>query len=143
MGHKQKFSLVKRPSSGPARTLAKENRNEQIELAEQELYEQNLNLLRDASHFADTDPSDQAVPREWVRQLGAEGAAKRARMCRAAWLPSKEAPSGLTIAKYVVGSFAKARADGKRPASLNVTLIQMVGPPREFPSIEVIESDGK
>lgn len=115
-------------------------RQERISAAEQELYESSLSVLVDASQFGNIDPNltDQPPP-DWVERLGTEEAAKRMALCRAAWLPNKDAPSGLQIAKYVVGAFAKARAAATQPRALNVTLIQMVGPQVTYPELEIVE----
>ncbi len=40
------------------------------------------------------------------------------------------------------GTFAKGRADAKRPPSLNVQLIQRVSGPQVFPEVELVE-EGK
>jgi hypothetical protein len=122
--------------------LAKD-RSERIDEAEQELYESSLSLLRDAAQFGDVDPSDTNCPPAWIKKWGITEATRRFRLCRAAWLPGKDAPSGLGLAKYVVGAFAKSRADAKRPHSLNMTLIQMIGGPRIFPEMEIQESGDK
>jgi hypothetical protein len=128
---------------GKGRTGQAKDRSERIDEAEQELYESSLSLLRDAAQFGDIDPNDELVPSSWVKKWGTTEAARRWRLCRAAWLPGKDAPSGLAIAKYVVGAFAKSRAAEKQPHALNLTLIQMVGGPKVFPEIEIVESDGK
>lgn len=134
-----KLALVK---ARKTRTDARLTRQEAIAEAEEELYTKNLELLRNASHFGDVDPNDESVPSEWIKAYGVEEATRRHRICRAAWLPAKDAPTGLAVAKYVVGTFAKARADAKRPPSLNVQLIQMVSGPQVFPEVELVE-EGK
>ena len=133
------LAIVRSHKSKKDATLARQTA---IEEAEQELYSKNLELLRDASFFGDIDPSDESVPSAWIKAYGLEEATRRHRICRAAWLPAKDAPTGLQVAKYVVGAFAKARADARRPPSLNVQLIQMVSGPQVFPEVEIVE-EGK
>jgi hypothetical protein len=119
-------------------------RVEQIEKAEQDLYAKSLAVMRDVAYFGDINPAEQTQPpREWVREVGAEEAQRRLRICQAAWLPMKDAPSGLGLAKYVVGAFAKARSDAKRPPTLNVQMIQMVVAPEMYPEIEIVDEGQK
>ena len=135
-----KLELVRKQ---PGKLKNTKDRNDRIEEAEQELYESSLSLLRDAAQFGDLDPNEELPSPSWVKAYGAKEAARRHRLCRAAWLPGKDAPTGLTIAKYVVGAFAKSRADAKRPHVLNMTLIQMPSGAQVFPEIEIVESDVK
>lgn len=127
-----------------ARVDGAKAREDRIETAEQELYEESLSLLRDASYFGHVDPSapPELPPDEWIEELGQVEAVRRLRLCRAAWQPAKEAPTGLSIAKTIVGAFAKARADSKRPRNLNVTLLSVV-PPKQLPMVEIIDEGDK
>ena len=88
--------------------------------------------------FADISPADVAPPKAWVDKLGAEQAERKFRMARAAWLPSREAPTGISIATDILKMDAKVKAAKKTtaPATLNVA-IQVNVAPREYP--EVVE----
>jgi len=121
-----------------------EDREGRIEEVERELYERNLGVVLDASYFGDL--SDEAIasatiPEPWIKALGVEEAWRRFRVAKAAALCPKKAPTGLGVAKYIVGAFAKAKADAKRPVMLNVALIRMPEGPRQLPSIEIVEGE--
>lgn len=142
-GNMMLAKLANQKKGAETRSELAKQRSEAIEEAEGELYQQSLELLRDASMFGQMDPEVASTPREWIQRYGQEEAAKRHRIAKAAWLPAKDAPSGLNVAKYVVGAFAKSRADAKRPKTLNVQLIQIAAPPRAFPELEVVEDRDK
>lgn len=131
----KKRVATKRPGRG-----SQEERLDAIESVERELYERNLGVVLDASYFGDVDPADMTtVPQPWISALGVEEATRRFRVAKAAMLSGKEAPTGLGVAKYIVGAFAKAKAQGNRPTVLNVNLISMVSGPKELPAIEICE----
>ncbi len=87
--------------------------------------------------FADISPADVAPPKEWVDKLGAKEAQRKFRMAQAAWLPNREAPTGISIATDILKMDAKVKAAKSAPQAptLNIA-IQMNMTPREYPEIE-------
>lgn len=97
-------------------------------LAEQEdrVYARNLQIVDDMTHWADLDPELENPPEEWVDELGLAGARRRFRVARASCMSLKDAPIGISAAKGIVSSLAKARAvrdAGRGGLSLNVTAV--------------------
>lgn len=134
----QVLTLVK--AKAGRRELARK-RDEAIDDAERQLYEESATLLRDLMFFGDIDPESPpgSVPQQWVKEVGVKRAERRFRLCQEAWKPSSRVASGVLIAKHIYTTMHKARTDAKRPKALNVQLIQMGEPPRMYPEIDVTE----
>lgn len=93
--------------------------------------------------FADIGPADTDPPPAWVQTWGVEGATRRFRVARAAWLPSREAPSAIAIATDVLKMDARVKAASKGAPlpQLNVA-IQLNITPRTYPEEEENVDEG-
>lgn len=99
---------------------------ERLAELEDKIYAANLRIVDDMTYWADVDLQAEAPKEEWVRELGVEGARRRHRVACAANMSLKDAPIGISAAKSIVSSLAKARAvreAGRGGLSLNVTAI--------------------
>ncbi len=93
---------------------------------EDRVFERSLQIVDDMTYWADVDLDAEEPPEEWVRELGIAGARRRLRVARASCMSLKDAPIGISAAKGIVSSLAKARAvrdAGRGGLSLNVTAI--------------------
>lgn len=125
---------------------AKEQEGAQSRLREiaDGLLEQNLSIMESASAFGDIDPADAEPPPEWVKQFGEEGARRRHRIARAAWLSSKDAPVGIANARALVVGMMKSKAmENAAPKHFSVVTVQLTEPQlrkaleEEFPIADV------
>lgn len=100
-----------------------------------------LQVVSEATRFAEIAPGTTEPPEAWVRELGPEGAMRRLRVCQGAWMGSKEAPKGLDIAKSIASSLALAKCKKQevRDRSLKVELA--VFPAFTYGRIEVSSDD--
>lgn len=97
-------------------------------LAEQEdrVFARSLSTVDDMTYWADIEPDAEQPPQEWIDELGLAGARRRLRVARGAMMSLKDAPIGLSAAKSIVSSLAKARAVrdvGRGGLQLNVMAI--------------------
>lgn len=93
---------------------------------EDRVFARNLSIVDDMTHWADIDPTVEEPPQEWVDELGPVAARRRLRVARGAMMSLKDAPIGLSAAKSIVSSLAKARAVrdvGRGGMQLNVMAI--------------------
>lgn len=118
---------------------AKLSFTQKLQQLEDEVFERNLEITHDATHFREIEPGTKIPPEAWVAELGMERAKARLRAANAAWLGAKDAPVGLSMAKAIVGSVAKARAVREGGATtLNIEMVIMPAPrQREYEVIEV------
>jgi len=111
---------------------------------EDRLYEGVLDVVGGTCAFAELDPSDlNTVPEEWIKDFGKIAAEKRHRIARAGWLTAKEAPIGISTATKVAIGIIRARAAEKAgPKNLNVTLVKMELPPKDYDIVDMKEDEG-
>jgi hypothetical protein len=118
---------------------ASELRARKLERIEDELLETNLEILNDASCFAEIDADTPCPPQRWIDELGEARAMRKFRVARAAWMSAKEAPVALSLSKSITNGIMKARAAEKQgPRTLNVALVKMVVPANPFPEQELL-----
>lgn len=98
---------------------------------EDQLLRSSLSIVRDSLAFEEIDPEATEPPEHWVEELGMEGAIKRLRLAKAAWLNAKEAPVGAKMAKEVAMGIIKARSTETAGARLNVA-VQVVAAPAVY-----------
>ncbi|MDX2253274.1 MAG: hypothetical protein NW202_13395 [Nitrospira sp.] len=125
--------------SGKGKALTKSERNiREVRKMEDELYRDNMEIMRDAGKFRDIDPRSDEIPPEWIEELGQKEASKRFRVAKAAWMSAKTAPVGISNARAIVSSIVKARATEKAaPTNLNVGVA--VNMP--MPTFKIVEVD--
>jgi hypothetical protein len=132
--------LVK-PSEAP---LTKEEIiNGQLRELENEILVQNLEQIQHAQAWPEVAPEldpkdDSLIPEDWVKKHGPKKAKEKYRVARAALLPNKEAPVGLSQAVKVATGIIKARANEKSgPKILNLNLVEMPQVIIQYPETEV------
>lgn len=111
-------SLAMRPGDALA--------EDKLAAQEDRVFARNLSIVDDMTHWADIDPTVEEPPQEWVDELGVVAARRRLRVARGAMMSLKDAPIGLSAAKSIVSSLAKARAVrdvGRGGMQLNVMAI--------------------
>ncbi len=115
-------------------------RQEKLKELENELFHENMAIMRDVACFRDIEPDCEHPPDNWVMELGMAGAQKRLRVAKAAWMSSKDAPVALNVSKSILMGIIKARATEKAgPRSLNVAMVHMAAPQQEFEERELEE----
>lgn len=115
-------------------------RQDKLKELENELFAENMAIMRDMACFRDIDPDCEEPPEQWVTEVGPIEARKRLRIAKAAWLSAKEAPVALAVSKSITMGIIKARATEKAgPRSLNVALVHMVAPASQFEERELEE----
>lgn len=103
-----------------------ESQEDKLAALEDKIYSSNLRIVDDMTYWADIDPAIEEPPEAWVRELGAEDAHRRLRVARASMMSLKDAPIGISAAKSIVSSLAKARAvrdAGRSGMQLNVLAV--------------------
>lgn len=96
---------------------------------EDDIHRRALVCLDDVSRWTDVDPKQEEPPAAWVDELGLEGAQRRLRVARAAWMSPKEAPVGIKVAQTVAVGISRARAtEGGGAQTLNVQTVVFVAP---------------
>lgn len=131
-------AIVVAPPAGAlaATPVAKDPLDELVD----EVFTENLKIVRNVAHFADIDPDTTVPPEAWVKELGQEAAMRRLRICRGAWLGAKDAPKALDIAKSISSSLALARVKkekGQRELKVELTLF----PAFSYGKIEVTSDE--
>lgn len=117
--------------------------NGQLRDLENEILVQSLEQIQHAQSWPEVakelDPKDEAdIPEDMVKKHGKEKAKKVFRVARAAMLPNKEAPVGLTLAAKVATGIIKARSNEKTgPKILNLNLVEMPQVVIQYPETEV------
>jgi hypothetical protein len=99
---------------------------EKLAAQEDRVFARNLNTVDDMTYGFDIEPDQETPPQEWVDELGIVAARRRLRVARASLMSLKDAPIGLSAAKSIVSSLAKARAVrdvGRGGMQLNVMAI--------------------
>lgn len=93
---------------------------------EDKIFDSSVKVIEDMHSARDIDPAEPEPPAHWVRALGAEEAAKRFRVAKAAWLSANKAPVFLSLATKTAAAIMKARANqasGPRELNLQVQFI--------------------
>lgn len=126
----QKAELVVAP---PGKLTVKDQ-DEAIRSLEAQLYQETIEVVRDANRFREIDViqvDDEKIPKGWVEEVGLEKARERYRTAVAGAMSAKEAPFALKMAATTAAGLAKARAvSSQGPRQMNATFIQINGDPR-------------
>lgn len=101
---------------------------DKLRALEDRILERGLVCLDDVAHWVDVEQSTAEPPQAWVDELGAEGAARRLRVAKSAWMSAKEAPVGIKVAQSVVVGIAKARATAQGGTTLNLQQVMFNAP---------------
>ena len=107
---------------------------------EDELLDDSAEILKGIHKFHEVDADTKEPPRAWVEELGIEGALKRLRVARAAWMGAKDAPVALKLASATATAVLKAKStrDHKEAPRFNVAVVQLTaGPMPSFPELDV------
>jgi hypothetical protein len=115
--------------------------DERIDALVNGVFEENLSIVADVARFRDIDPGATEPPAEWVAELGKEGAWKRFRVARSAWLGLKDAPAALSIAKSIASSLALARAKKGSGQDRSLKIEFAVFPAPQYARLEVTEDE--
>jgi hypothetical protein len=108
-----------------------------IEEIEDKLLSEATNMMSAVVAFPEVDPAATEPPESWVQEYGQEEAEKRLRVARLGWLPGKDAPVGISIAKDVANSIRKARSERHETPTLNLQFVQINDPTVHLRVIEV------
>jgi hypothetical protein len=95
-------SLAMRPGDPAA--------EDRLAAQEDEVFARNLQIVDDMTYWADVEPGTKEPPDEWVQSMGRDAARRRLRVATASCMSLKDAPIGISAAKSIVSSLAKARA---------------------------------
>lgn len=122
-------SIVAPPSPAPLNKLQR---------MEEDILERSLGVVQASMHWQDIEPDAEEPPQAWVDELGKEGAQKRFRVARAAWMSAKTAPVGLSLAKATALGITKVRAMTKMATpTLNVAFVTWKAPVGDLPIVDV------
>lgn len=119
-------AVIQYPSTPELLELHKKSQDAMFDRVLQDLGQQAAVVLGDTFAFRDIAPDQETPPEEWIDELGAREAVKRLAVARAGWLPPKDAPSGVSVARAFAVGFMKSEAAKKQGArTLNVQVVQM------------------
>lgn len=107
---------------------------------EDELLDDAGTIIRDVHRFNEIEPDATVPPETWIEELGMEGALKRLRVAKAAWMSQSNAPMALKIASNTIGAVLKAKAsrDHKDVPRFNVAVVQLpAAAVQDFPRLKV------
>lgn len=114
------------------------SQDELIQSVETLLYQESMEVVRDANRFREIDAipvDDMKIPVEWVQEVGLEKARQRYRTALAGAMNAKEAPFALKMAATTAAGMARARAVSQSgPRSMNATFIQINADSRVDPT---------
>lgn len=138
-------ALVPASSATPARLPSEQKQLDKLRAREDRILEKAMATVEDAMAGADVDDGSDDIPLEWIKDIGTEGAQRRARVAQDARKSPKEHPVYLDMAKSVMVGIIKARASQATPdISLNFNLtIAAPAAAREVIDIEPEEETEK
>lgn len=126
-----------KPVFDASQTLA--NPESFVDEVEEQILRDNISIIRGAAAFKDIDHDAEEAPKEWAEQYGEKEAAVMYRLAKAAWMPAKDAPVGLTLAVKTVTSIMKLRASKNQAPRLNVAVVVNTAAPT--PVYEAVDLD--
>lgn len=91
--------------------------------------------------FQEISPGQEEPPPEWVKELGSYAkAVQKLRVAKATWMCQSEAPVGLKYLQAVyIGQLRVRAGDKLQQNTLNVSVVQVIDPQRQYPELEVEE----
>lgn len=117
-----------------------EQRIDLVRELEEEIYLENVQIVRDAARFVELRPDATEPPPEWIAKMGPEAAWRRFHAAMGAWMGAKSAPVGLSLAKSIVLGVQRNRAMEKSaPKTLNMMMVQISAPLPVFEEEEIEE----